>query len=297
MTRLTKWVPLVMAALVGVWLMGCGREDPAHEDHDHNHSHDDRHADDQGHGAKDAKEGEDPQPDHEGEAGQEHGHGQDDGSPSGASFKVDRGVILAEETRRILGVEWAEVVQGTLPQEIRLSVQMFGEKHRHAFGERNHPGCDVHGSALVESEKAGVIRAGQVVEVQAARGERRVLSGVVLGISRALALGESEILVGISNAIGVLGPGDFVGAILRVPSDEAISIIPARAVLRTAEGTFVYRIQDDSYRRTAVALGAESGGQAAVVRGVVPGDRVVVRPVEELWLIELRATKGGGHSH
>ena len=30
---------------------------------------------------------------------------------------------------------------------------------------------------------------------------------------------------------------------------------------------------------------------------LLAGDQIVVKPVQTLWLIELRATKGGGHSH
>jgi hypothetical protein len=30
---------------------------------------------------------------------------------------------------------------------------------------------------------------------------------------------------------------------------------------------------------------------------LLEGDTVVTRPVQTLYLIELRATKGGGHSH
>ena len=67
--------------------------------------------------------------------------------------------------------------------------------------------------------------------------------------------------------------------------------------MRAADGTFVYTINGNAYFRTAVKIGAEAEGFVEVTDGLLSGDVVVTKPVEKLWLIELRATKGGGHSH
>jgi len=56
-------------------------------------------------------------------------------------------------------------------------------------------------------------------------------------------------------------------------------------------------IHGDAYLRTAVKTGAEADDQVEITDGPSAGDRVVSTPVQALWLIELRATKGGGHSH
>jgi hypothetical protein len=38
-------------------------------------------------------------------------------------------------------------------------------------------------------------------------------------------------------------------------------------------------------------------GSVVIMDGLSVGDEIVAKPVKQLWLIELRATKGGQHSH
>lgn len=233
--------------------------------------------------------------------GKEEAHGKDDGqgheeeSPSGASFKAGTGVTLTDETRKILGVEVVDVSERKLPNQIRFTVQIFGEKHHHTINQKDHSGCDVHGSGLLSTNTASAVKAGQPVQVF--KGTNVMLTGVVLAVQKALALGESEVVIGVSNATAVVKPGEFVPARINLPRDEAVPVIPASAVLRTAEGTFVYAVNGDAFFRTAVKTGAEAEGFVEITDGLLAGDAVVTKPVEKLWLIELRATKGGGHSH
>ena len=233
--------------------------------------------------------------------GKEEAHGKDDGhghgeeSPSGASFKAGKGVIVAEETKKLLGVEVADVAERKLPNQIRFTVQVFGEKHHHLLNQEDHSGCDVHGSAFLPADAAAVVKAGQPVNVL--KNTNSPLGGVVLAVQKALTLGESEVVIGISNATTALKAGEFVPARINLPRDEAVAVIPQAAVLRTSEGTFVYAVNGDAYFRTAVKVGAEADGWVEITDGLLAGDQVVTKPVETLWLIELRATKGGGHSH
>ena len=233
--------------------------------------------------------------------GKEEAHGKDDGhghgeeSPSGASFKAGKGVIVAEETKKLLGVEVADVAERKLPNQIRFTVQVFGEKHHHLLNQEDHSGCDVHGSGFVSTNTAVVVKAGQPVQVL--KNTNSPLGGVVLAVQKALALGESEIVIGVSNATAALQPGEFILARIHLPRAEAVAAIPQSALLRTSEGTFVYAVNGDAYFRTAVKVGAESDGWVEIADGLLAGDAVVTKPVQTLWLIELRATKGGGHSH
>ncbi len=243
--------------------------------------------------------------------GQQEGNGHDHGaekagdkgdapgpeaeSPSGAAFKAGKGVILTEETRKILGVEVTDVTEQKLPAEIRFNVQVFGEKHHHAIQADDHTGCDVHGSGFLPLDKAAVLRAGQPVQIQTRANE--ALAGVVLAVEKALALGESEVIVGATNATDKLKPGEFLSAVVTLPREDAVAVIPKSALLRTSEGPFVYAVNGDAYFRTAVKVGAESGDWLEITDGLFAGDAVVTKPVETLWLIELRATKGGGHAH
>lgn len=221
-----------------------------------------------------------------------HGHGEE--SPSGASFKAGKGVLVTAETRAIIGLETADVDERKLANEIRLTVQVFGEKHHHAAGGLDHSGCDIHGSGFVPTNLAATLAVGQAVEFP--QGTNATVGGVVLGVQKSLTLGESEVVVGITNATAQLMAGGFVPAIILLPEEEVVAV-PQSALLRTSEGTFVYAVNGDAFFRTAVKIGSSSGGWLEILDGLLAGDAVVTKPAETLWLIELRATKGGGHSH
>ncbi|MBL8992520.1 MAG: hypothetical protein JNM63_04215, partial [Spirochaetia bacterium] len=60
---------------------------------------------------------------------------------------------------------------------------------------------------------------------------------------------------------------------------------------------FVYVENGKRLLRQEVKSGRQSAGQIEILEGLYSGDRVAVKPVEWLYLIELRAVKGGGHSH
>lgn len=227
--------------------------------------------------------------------GKEAAHGHEEESPSGASFKAGKGVMLTDETRKILGVEIADVTEQKLPNEIRFNVQVFGEKHHHAIRDDDHTGCDVHGSGFVPLDQAAVLRVGQPVQIQTRTNASR--AGVVLAVEKALSLGESEVIVGLTNATDRLKAGDFVAAIVKLPRAEVVTVIPRSALLRTAEGTFVYAVNGDAFFRTAVKVGSASDDLLEITEGLFSGDAVVTKPVETFYLIELRATKGGGHCH
>ena len=133
-----RFNPLMPALVVTALLFaGCGRKES--DGHKEGDGHD--------HGAEKAE-------------GKEAGHGHEEGSPSGASFKPGKGVILTEETRKILGLQTADVTEQKLPAKIHLNVQVFGEAHRHDVRDEDHPGCDVHGSGFLPPAKAATVRAG-----------------------------------------------------------------------------------------------------------------------------------------
>lgn len=263
-----KLAPYITTLLVAAVLTGCGDKHQSGDGHDH--------------GAEKAE-------------GKEDGHGHEEESPSGASFKTGKGVMVTEETKKILGVEVVEVTEQKLPAQIRFNVQVFGEKHHHAIRDDDHTGCDVHGSGFLPPEKSDAVKSGQKVEVQTRPNES--LAGVVLAVEKAVSLGEAEIIVGFTNATDKVKPGEFLSAVITLPRENVVTVIPRSALLRTSEGTFVYALNGEAYLRTPVKLGSEANGLLEITDGLLAGDSVVTKPVETLYLIELRATKGGGHSH
>jgi hypothetical protein len=85
---------------------------------------------------------------------------------------------------------------------------------------------------------------------------------------------------------------DFVGI---ETADFAAGVVPASAVLRTIEGTFVYVENGGWFLRTRVTLGppAADGATFPVREGLYEGDRIVVRAVRSLWLAELHFLRAG----
>lgn len=255
-------------ALAGFVLTGCGKKHDEGDGHDHG-----------------AEKAESKAEGHEGEA------------PTGASFKPGKGVILTDETRQSLGVETAEVTERKLPVELRFTVQVFGEDHKPTAAETSHAECTCKASGLLGQTQAGMLQTNQPASLASKSGE--ALGGIVLDVkpAKALALGDAEVVIGVTNVGAQFKPGDFLSATVATPRDEAVAVVPKSAVLRSAEGSFVYTLNGDAYFRTAIKTGSEAEGFVEVTDGLLSGDVVVTKPVEKIWLIELRATRGGGHSH
>jgi multidrug efflux system membrane fusion protein len=96
-----------------------------------------------------------------------------------------------------------------------------------------------------------------------------------------------------------LFPNQFVNARLLVDVKRGSTVIPAPAIQRGPQGTFVYVIKDD---RTAtvrpITVGEILEGEASINMGLSPGELVVVDGAERLRegsRVELRA-RGGGTS-
>lgn len=265
-----KLAQLIIGLLVALALAGCTHEHKEGDGHDH--------TGEKSHGK-----------DHD----HDHGHGRE--TTSGASFMPGKGVMITDETKKILGVETADVTEQKLPAQTRFNLQIFGQKHHHVILSDDHAGCDVHGSGFVPLDTAMALRAGQPVQIQSRTNES--LAGVVLAVEKALTLGETEVIVGLTNAADKVKPGEFRSAVITLPRENAVPVIPRSALLHTAGGTFVYAVNGDAFYRTAVKVGSEADGLLEITDGLVTGDTVVTKPVETIYLIELRATKGGGHSH
>jgi hypothetical protein len=229
------------------------------------------------------------------EKAKDDGHRHEKAAPSGASFKRGQGVILTEETRRSLRVEMAEVGERKLPMELHFSAQVFAENHKPTAAVTEHAECTCKASGLMAQAQAASLRMGSPVALTSRSGQR--FGGVVLGMNKALALGDAEVIVSITNAGAQLSPGEFLSVIVSVSRNQSVTVIPTSALLRCAEGSFVYALNGQAYFRTAVKTGAEAEGFVEITDGLFSGDVVVIQPVEKLWLIELRATRGGGHSH
>ena len=99
------------------------------------------------------------------------------------------------------------------------------------------------------------------------------------------------------NEKNELFPNQFVNARLLVDVRRGATVVPAPAIQRGPQGTFVYVVKAD---RTAtvrpVTVGEIQGGEASIKTGLSPGELVVVDGADRLregTRVELRAQSGG----
>lgn len=232
------------------------------------------------------------------QAGDESGgHAETREASSGARYEAGQGVFLSEEIRRNLGLETAEAAMRHLPLIFRFTPQVFDETHRSMAAGAAHVACVAKASGLIAREQAAFLRDGMPVRFVTQAGD--VLGGVILKVHPAvtLAFGDAEVVAGVTNAGAQLAMGEFLAATVTIPRAEPVLVVPQAAVLRSVEGAFVYVANGDAYLRREIKTGAETEEGVEVVEGLRDGEAVVVRAVETLRLIELRATKGGGHAH
>lgn len=215
-----------------------------------------------------------------------HEHGAEGG---GASFKEGKGISLVGETQKALGLSTVEVTTSTLQPAVNLTAQVY------QAAEENAGEPVALASATVNPTVAQKIQPGAKVSFTV---DERPVEGVVRAVdpTQTATIGKAEILLDLPDPADRLTIGTFVPVAVRLPSAEATSI-PRSAVLDTSTGKFAYVKNGEFLLRTPITTGIESPESIEITDGLYDGDIVVSNPVEPLYLIELRATKGGGHSH
>lgn len=101
-----------------------------------------------------------------------------------------------------------------------------------------------------------------------------------------------------SNEDNVLFPNQFVNARLLVDTQKNVTIVPAAAIQRSPQGTFVYAVKDDStVDLRKVVVGPSEGDEVAIESGLTPGEPVVIEGVDRVQRgtkVAARMVDGGG---
>lgn len=222
--------------------------------------------------------------------GHSHGHEEEAEAPTGASYKKGQGVLVKEETKKLLGLETVEVSAKPFARKVEFVTQAF------PLGRAEEP-THWRASGMVPTALLTGVKAGQEAALRSENGE--TFSARVKSLDTTLGRinGETEVVLEFSGPLAPPTSVSFLRATLTLPATTGVAVVPRSALLRTAEGEFVYAVNGEAYQRTAVKTGAESDALVEITDGLLEGDAVVTRPVEALYLVELRAVKGGGHSH
>ena len=226
------------------------------------------------------------------------GHGHDHGEETETFFEEGKGIRLPEESQEALDLKIGDVAETKIQDFIPLTAQVYRiarEPSRSGGGERT---ARAYALALLPVNEADKLKPGQRIEFHPRSDAAREITGTVWKLNRQLVdiSGRVEGLIEIPDAGHALAMGEFLDG--RIPAADRMAVsVPVTSVLQTAQGAFVFVENGKHLLRTAVQTGAVSGDRIEITDGLYEGDRIAIHSVENLYLIELRATKGGGHSH
>ncbi|MFZ0711414.1 MAG: hypothetical protein WAM53_15360 [Terrimicrobiaceae bacterium] len=234
-----------------------------------------------------------------GEKEEKHAEGEHDdhgAEGEGARFAEGKGIALLEETKKAIGLELEEAQERKLAPAINVEAQIYRTP-----GEPSRAGAEqsefAYATAFANSTATERLKPGDSALLKL--GETEFPAKVWrIDTSSAEAVSSAEVILEISDPQKVLRIGDFVsGTVTVAGADTEVIAISRSAVLETSAGKFAFVQNGDFLLRTPVTTGAESAAHIEITDGLYAGDIVAHKPVETLYLIELRATKGGGHSH
>jgi membrane fusion protein (multidrug efflux system) len=145
----------------------------------------------------------------------------------------------------------------------------------------------------VPQQDAGAVRSGAPLRITAADLGGREFTGRVTAVNAVVdpATRNIQIQATLPNPGGVLRPGMFVQAHLRVGAAQPVIPLPASAISYAPYGDSVFVVTDlkdqegrtyRGVRQQVVRLGGARGDQIAVVSGVQPGEEVVTSGVFKL---------------
>jgi len=116
-------------------------------------------------------------------------------------------------------------------------------------------------------------------------GKTRLATGKMLTIDNQIdtATGTVKVKAEFPNTDGALFPNQFVNVRMVVETHEDTTLVPTAAIQRGAPGTFVFLVKEDkTVAVTPVQLGAISGETTEVIKGLAPGNLVVVDGADKL---------------
>ncbi|MEO6054785.1 MAG: hypothetical protein ABIP97_12305 [Chthoniobacterales bacterium] len=196
-----------------------------------------------------------------------------------AYFKTGRGVSLPESMRKSLGIQVEDVAEQKIIPLIRIQLQIL---------PRTHAGAEASG--WISSAEAVKIHSGQAVRLLLPDGE--AANATVQRVEKAAyaALGDFEVTIGTKAS---LVPGTPVVGIIEAPSTGDVVVVPQSALMKNAEGEFVYVVNENYYKRTPVDTGSRNDKFIEIKDGLYAGDQIVVAQVMPLWMTELQTLRAG----
>lgn len=131
------------------------------------------------------------------------------------------------------------------------------------------------------------VRSGEHLSVEATdrSGQNKIADGRVASIDNQIdqTTGTSRLKAVFDNKDNAMFPNQFVNIRLLVEMKKDTTLIPAVAIQRGPQGTFVYVVKDDqTVEVRQITVGIIEGTQASIDQGLAGGEQVVVDGVDKL---------------
>jgi multidrug efflux system membrane fusion protein len=109
-------------------------------------------------------------------------------------------------------------------------------------------------------------------------GEQKLATGTLETVDNQIdqTTGTSKLKAVFDNSDGALFPNQFVNVKLLLSTERNALLVPAAAVQRGPQGTFVYLIKNNVTEVRPVSTGASEANNIAITKGLTEGDQVVV---------------------
>lgn len=204
-------------------------------------------------------------------------------SEPGVTFNAKHGLHVPPETARFIDLKLVEVEERAVTSDFRFSAQVYR-------GVAVAQPASL-ASADLSPEDARLLKQGQRVAIQLDDGSSA--AGHVVEILAHTEKSSAHVDVTIAIEDSGAQPGSFVVVKVPVGGGKEVVSVPRAALLKTAEGRFVYTASGEHFVRTPVKVGVMGDEHIEIADGLYPGDKVVVNPVMSLWMAELQSIRGG----
>jgi multidrug efflux pump subunit AcrA (membrane-fusion protein) len=222
-----------------------------------------------------------------------HAH-SDEKTDVGVTFNAKHGLHVPPETAKFIGLQVVDVEERKVPSTLQFSAHIYRAASEAPFASSQvSAAATALASASLSSAEAALLRVEQPVSVTTQGAAS--FPGRILGVNRDLekASAHVEILLAISDERARLARGAFVSVSVHLGGERNVVSVPRSALLRTAEGDFVYTVSGEHFVRTPIKVGMVNHEFVEVTDGLYAGDGVAVTPVMTLWLAELQSIRGG----
>ena len=199
-------------------------------------------------------------------------------------FKEGKGVLFSDETKRLFGLETVEVTEKRMQRRLHKMAQLY---------RAGREGSPASAMLLLSAKEAKELTVGQPVMLQT--DDATEISGTLVRLDAQTqsVLGQVEGLVEFADPQNRYPAGAFVTVTFTNGNAKAAFVVPESALLAAADGNYIYTVNGSHLTRTRVKPGAVDDGFVEIEDGLYAGDSVVVKGVDDLWLVELSALKGG----